>query len=64
METTLKVKGMTCNHCVTGVTRALSQVGGVGEVRVSLEKGEATVTGTADRGALIAAVAKEGYEAV
>ena len=39
--TKIKVKGMTCNHCVMAVTRALSSVDGVKDVKVSLEAGEA-----------------------
>ena len=42
METaTLKVIGMTCQGCVKSVTRVLQSVPGVGDVAVSLEKGEA-----------------------
>ncbi len=40
--TTINVKGMSCNHCVMAVTRALNAVEGVADVRVSLERGEAS----------------------
>ena len=40
--TTIKVKGMSCNLCVMAVTRALSTVEGVADVKVSLEAGEAS----------------------
>ena len=40
--TTIKIKGMSCNHCVMAVTKALSAVDGVANVKVSLEAGEAT----------------------
>ena len=39
---TIKVKGMSCMHCVASVTKALSGIAGVTDVQVSLEKGEAT----------------------
>jgi len=39
----LKVSGMTCGGCVSKVTQALKAVSGVGEVKVSLSAGEATV---------------------
>jgi copper chaperone len=39
----LKVTGMTCGGCVTTVTRALKGMGGVGDVKVSLPGGDATV---------------------
>ena len=40
--TTIKVKGMSCQHCVASVTKALSEIEGIAGVQVSLEKGEAT----------------------
>lgn len=39
----LKVTGMSCGGCTSNVTRALRAVDGVGDVRVSLTAGEATV---------------------
>jgi len=44
MSTTIKVKGMSCQHCVASVTKALSEIAGIFDVQVSLEKGEATFT--------------------
>jgi len=61
--TTLKVTGMTCNHCVMSVTKALKKVPGVETAEVSLEKAQAVVKGSADAQALIEAVKDEGYEA-
>jgi copper ion binding protein len=40
MATTLKVKGMSCQHCVKSVTKALNQIEGVKNVQVDLGKGE------------------------
>jgi len=59
----LKVEGMTCNHCVMAVKKALSRVPGVERAEVSLERGEALVEGNADLKALIRAVEAEGYRA-
>jgi copper chaperone len=59
----LKVEGMTCNHCVMAVKKALSRVPGVERAEVSLERGEALVEGNADPKALIQAVEAEGYRA-
>jgi copper ion binding protein len=39
---TIKVKGMSCQHCVASVTKALSELEGVNDVNVNLEAGEAT----------------------
>jgi len=58
----LKVEGMTCNHCVMAVKKALSRVPGVERAEVSLERGEALVEGNADPKALIRAVEEEGYQ--
>ena len=59
----LKVEGMTCNHCVMAVKKALLKVPGVEKAEVLLDKGEALVEGQADPKALIRAVEEEGYRA-
>ncbi len=60
----LKIEGMTCEHCAKSVREALAKIPGVEDVpEVSVERGEALVTGNADAEALIAAVRGEGYEA-
>ncbi len=59
--TKLIVEGMNCGHCVKAVTEALEGVVGVGSsVEVSLENGEATVTGSADVAALVGAIGEKG----
>lgn len=64
-EYRLKVGGMSCNHCVGRVTKALEGVDGVTKVKVDLEIGEATVKGKADKinqDALMRSLLKLGYE--
>ena len=39
----MKVTGMTCGGCTKNVTHALRAIAGVGDVKVSLSDGEATV---------------------
>ena len=39
---TIKINGMSCHHCVMAVTRALEEIDGIKDIRVSVEKGEAT----------------------
>lgn len=58
---TLKIEGMTCDHCVKAVSAALQQIPGVTDVRVDLEHGRAEVDGTAEVERLMAAVRAEGY---
>ena len=43
-KTTLKIQGMTCNHCVMRVAIALKAVPGIQDAQVDLQKGEASVT--------------------
>ncbi len=43
MHEDLKVTGMTCGGCVRNVTHALKALAGVGEVKVRLSTGEASV---------------------
>ena len=60
----INITGMTCNHCVAAVRKALAAVDGVDEVvDVQLEPGSATVKGSASTDALLAAVKEAGYQA-
>jgi len=59
----LAIEGMTCASCVARVERALQAVPGVAQASVNLATERATVRGTAAVEALLAAVAKAGYEA-
>ncbi|MDR2186069.1 MAG: cation transporter [Treponema sp.] len=64
MKTTLKIKGMSCSHCVKHVKEALEAVDGVTSARVSLEDNAAEVDHGDGTGAeaLKAAVSGAGYE--
>jgi len=63
-ETTeLSIDGMTCASCVSRVEKALKAVPGVKEANVNLATERATITGTANVAALIAAIDKAGYDA-
>ncbi len=44
VKETLKIQGMTCNHCVMRVAKALKAVPGVENAQVDLQKSEAVVT--------------------
>ena len=59
----LAIEGMTCASCVARVEKALVAVPGVTSAAVNLATERATVAGTADPAALIAAVEKAGYDA-
>ena len=63
---TVKIKGMSCNHCVMAVTRALNEIHGIKDVKVDLAKGEATYDEVkpVDLDIVKAQIAKAGYEVV
>jgi len=46
MASVLKVKGMSCQHCVMSVTKALSKLEGIQNVKVDLPKGEVSFENT------------------
>ena len=59
----LKIKGMSCQHCVGAVKKALEAFPQLAEVNVDLQAGEATfVNKGADRQQLRAAISKIGFE--
>ncbi len=61
---TIKIKGMTCNHCVMRVTKALLSVEGIRNVKVDLQKGEAAYEEDkpVDRKIIEEQVRKAGYD--
>jgi copper chaperone len=59
----LRVEGMTCNHCVHAVTRAVKSVDPQAEVRVDLEAGTVRVDGKSPAEALSKAISAAGYAA-
>ena len=59
--TTLQVTGMTCQHCVVAVTKALQAVPGVNTAQVDLDQARATVNGAAPVQDLLNAVTRAGY---
>lgn len=61
---TIKIKGMSCNHCVMAVTKALNGIEGIRDVDVNLEKGVATFDETkpVDMAIISEQIKKAGYE--
>jgi copper ion binding protein len=64
MKTTLKIEGMSCDHCVKHVTEALEGIQGVASAKVSLKNKNAEVEhdDTVNLEAMKAAVVEAGYE--
>jgi copper chaperone len=63
---TIKIKGMTCQHCVMAVTKALGGIEGIKDVRVDMQKGEASFTEEkpVDRALIRERVTKAGFALV
>jgi copper chaperone len=61
---TIKIKGMSCNHCVMAVTKALAKIEGLGNIRVDLASGEASFDETkpVDMKLVAEGIRKAGYE--
>lgn len=64
MTRTITIMGMSCNHCVMAVTRALSEIEGISNVRVNLINGEVTFDEEkpANMERLKERIAQAGYE--
>ena len=66
MVATLKVKGMSCQHCVMSVTKALGQLEGIKNVQVDLAKGEVRFDNTKEVASqrIEKAIEDAGYEII
>ncbi|OPY07074.1 MAG: Copper chaperone CopZ [Syntrophaceae bacterium PtaB.Bin095] len=62
----IKISGMSCNHCVMAVTRALNGIEGIRDVLVDLKTGEATFEETipVDPEIIRKRISEAGYEVV
>lgn len=63
---TIKIDGMSCNHCVASVTGALTALSGVESAEVSLEDKSAVVTydeSAVTRKDMTAAIEELGFDA-
>lgn len=65
MNTTLRIEGMSCNHCLSAVESALKAVPGVQDATVNLNEGTAIITHNESIALsdLVAAVDEAGYRA-
>lgn len=62
----VKIKGMSCQHCVMAVTKALKEIEGLQDITVDLASGEATFSETVpvDPATIKEKIKKAGYEVV
>ena len=64
MTTVFNIKGMSCEHCVKAVTKAVAALQGVKNVAVELSSNTATVDydpDIASAASITAAIEEEGY---
>ena len=61
---TVKIKGMSCNHCVMAVTKSLKEIDGISNVKVDLTRAEATFdeAGPVDMKIVKERIRKAGYD--
>ncbi len=66
MASVVKVKGMSCQHCVMSIKKAMGQVDGIKDVQVNLETGEVRFDNTkgASSEKIRKAISEAGYEVV
>ena len=57
----LHVEGMSCNHCVSKVTKSVIEVDANAKVEVDLKSQKVRVDSKADLGDISAALADAGY---
>ena len=57
----LTVEGMTCDHCVRSITRAVRTLDEGADVHVDLARGTVAIAGALDPAAAKAAIEAEGY---
>ena len=60
----IKITGMSCQHCVMAVTKALGAIDGIKNVQVDLKNGQASFEETkpVDAKVIADAIKKAGFE--
>lgn len=58
----LQVKGMSCQHCVKAVTKAIQALDAQAQVTVELPQGTVSVNTSLTRDQTVQAISDEGYE--
>ena len=64
-KTVINVDGMSCNHCVQAITKALAALSGIVSSEISLESGTVTVEydpGITDINKIAGEINNQGYD--
>ena len=64
MKKELSINGMSCNHCVMHVTKALENIEGISNVKVKIGTASIDVPDDFDTAVLSGAIKDAGYELV
>lgn len=67
LNETLKVKGMSCNHCVSTIEGSVSKLEGVSQVNVNLDEGHVYIEfdeGQVTLDQIISEIDDQGYDVV
>lgn len=64
MQTTFRIKGMSCGHCVKAVETALRRLSEIEEVKVTLGEAVVTTAGPPNEPQIRQVIEDEGYEVV
>lgn len=66
VKTSIKVAGMTCQHCVNSVTEEVTRIDGVSSVTIDLATGTVDIESASELSSaeLESAVEEAGYEVV
>jgi copper chaperone len=57
-----QVEGMSCDHCVSSITKAVQAVDAKAQVQVDLAGKSVSVEGSDRKDAIVTAIADAGYE--
>ncbi|PID71821.1 MAG: mercury transporter [Desulfobulbus propionicus] len=61
---TVKINGMSCQHCVASVQQALEAIPGIANIVVDLEKNQAIYDGAVPSETVAQAITAIGFEVV
>jgi len=63
-STTIKIEGMSCNHCVMNAKKAIAKVPGISDVDVNLQQNEAYIKGNFNLEEVEKTITDVGYKVV
>jgi len=62
--TRIKIKGMSCQHCVETTRKALEAIPGISNIQIDLARGEVQFTGNVESKTVQKAITGIGFEVI